>query len=147
MNKKINKAVDVLRSGGTVVFPTETSYGLAVDATNHQAVDRLMKIKGRGSKTLSVIVSSLAMAKQYVRVEGLAWKLARQFWPGPLTIVLPILGKDARKGVNRNDILTDVFPKHCIKDNQIAIRVSAHPIARELSKQLGRPITATSANR
>ncbi|MFH1142619.1 MAG: Sua5/YciO/YrdC/YwlC family protein, partial [Candidatus Uhrbacteria bacterium] len=47
----------------------------------------------------------------------------------------------------RNDILTDVFPKHCIKDNQIAIRVSAHPIARELSKQLGRPITATSANR
>ena len=135
--KQISQAVDFLRSGGAVIFPTETSYGIAADATDHRAVERLVQIKGRGSKTLPVIVSDLAMAKKYAQVEGLALDLAGKFWPGALTIVLPV----------RNDTLAGVIPEQCVKDKQIAIRVSTHPIARELSRRLDKPIVATSANR
>tara|TARA_Y100000031_G_C8196177_1_gene373826 strand:+ start:158 stop:769 length:612 start_codon:yes stop_codon:yes gene_type:complete len=134
--KQIKEAVEVLRNGGVVVFPTETSYGLAADATDRRAVERLMRIKGRGSKTLPVIASSLVMFKRYAQIEGVALKLARKFWPGPLTIVLPV----------RDDKLKFVSP-FCVKDKHIAIRVSSNEIARELSRQLGKPIVATSANR
>ena len=133
---QINQAVEILRSGGTVVFPTETSYGLATDATDLKAVRRLIQIKGRGPKTLPVIVSSLAMAKKFVRINSLALKMAQQFWPGALTMVLPV----------RDNALTGVTP-FCIKNKQIAIRVSSNEIACELSRQLGKPIVATSANR
>ena len=138
LNKQINEAVDVLRKGGCVVFPTETSYGLAADATDAQAVGRLKRIKGRGSKTLPVIVADLKMAKQYVQIQGLALDLAKRFWPGALTIVLK---------KKRNKEIKKEISECCVRDEQIAIRVSEHPVARELSKKLGRPIVATSANR
>jgi L-threonylcarbamoyladenylate synthase len=138
-NKKINEALQVLRSGGTVVFPTETSYGLAADATNEQAVVRLMKIKGRGSKTLPIIAADLAMAKKCVQLDGLALQLACRFWPGALTMVLN------KRTEEQKNIRT--LSKYCVQGGQIAVRVSSNQIACELSHRLGKPIVATSANR
>ncbi len=137
--KQIKEAVAVLRNRGVVVFPTETSYGLAADATDRRAVERLIKIKGRGSKTLPVIASSLVMVKQYAQIEGLALRLARKFWPGPLTLVLK---KEKNKKIKKEKLTP-----HCVKNGQVAIRVSSSQVARELSRRLGKPIVATSANR
>jgi len=136
-SKQIKEAVDVLKTGGVVVFPTETCYGLAADATNAQAVRRLATIKGRGRKTFSLIASSLAMVQRYTTPSELAMKIAKQYWPGPLTLVLP----------HANKLAVNKLSPQCIKDGHVAIRVSSSNIATELSKQLRKPIVATSANR
>lgn len=135
-DKQIKEAINVLKHGGVVVFPTETCYGLAADATNVQAVRRLGQIKGRGRKSLPLIASSLAMVEVYTKMSELAHRIARQYWPGPVTIVLPV------KAVGRTRLASQ-----CIKANHVAIRVSSNKIATELSKQLRKPIVATSANR
>lgn len=79
--------VDLL-AGKTIVFPTETSYGLGCDATNQAAVDRIFKIKGRGSdKPLLVVVPTVEMAKKYLRWSPIIEKISARYWPGPLTVV------------------------------------------------------------
>jgi len=137
--KKINsnsvkKIVEVLRQGGVVVFPTETAYGLAADATNAKAVRRVFAIKERiKEKSLPLIAADLQMVEKYAVLSPLIKKLVKKYWPGSLTTVVPIRrGTDLARG-------TMLY-------STIAIRVSAHPIARELSKRLGRPIVSTSAN-
>lgn len=126
----------VLRSGGTVVFPTETAYGIAADATNAQAVRRVMQVKGRDAgKTAPLIVASRAMAARYAVLSPALRALAKQHWPGPLTIVAP-----ARPD---SGLASDIIRA----DGTIAVRVSSHPTARALSRALGGPILATSANR
>ena len=86
----INKeeALEYLESGKTVVFPTETSYGLGCDATNQSAVDMIFKIKGRKSdKPLLVVVPTIEMAKEYIEWSSLLEKLSKLYWPGALTVV------------------------------------------------------------
>lgn len=134
--KKIDSiqiAVDSLKQGKIVVFPTETSYGLGCDATNQKAVDKIFKIKKRPrSKPLLVVASSVAMAKKYLRWNKTLDKLAKKYWPGPLTII----------GESRAALAKGVVAP----DNTVALRVTSHPIARRLCAKLGRPIVATSAN-
>ncbi|MBI2444038.1 MAG: threonylcarbamoyl-AMP synthase [Candidatus Magasanikbacteria bacterium] len=126
-----------LRSGKTIVFPTETSYGLGCDATNQLAVDKIFKIKGRLSeKPLLVVVSSVAMAKEYVVWNDLLEKIAAKYWPGAVTVV----GKAKEK--KEKDLARGVVAK----DNTLAIRVTAHPLLQSLTGKLGRPLVATSAN-
>ena len=130
----INEALAVLKSGGVVVFPTETAYGLAADATNVKAVKKLFAIKGRETgKSVPLIAASFAMVSQYVTLSTVLRSLARKHWPGALTVVCPIQDRVLDKRV-------------LAKDGTIAIRVSSNPIAQALSKGLGRPITSTSAN-
>ncbi len=118
-SRKVKEAVAVLKKGGVVVFPTETAYGLAADPENRRAVKRIYHIKGReAGKKLPLIAADAGMAIVYAKVSPLLAKLARKHWPGPLTVV----GKRA------------------------AVRVSSHPVARALSRGLGRPIISTSAN-
>lgn len=82
------RAVNMLKHGKVIIFPTETSYGLGCDASNQKAVDRIFKIKKRRSqKALLVIVATMEEAKKYLVWNALAEKLARKYWPGPLTIV------------------------------------------------------------
>lgn len=133
---KIEAAVQALNNGGVVVFPTETSYGLAADATNADAVRKLNRLKGRGRKSLPLIASSLAMVMIYAKLTPLMRALARRFWPGPLTMVLPV--KDAAK---------TQLAAQCLRGGKVAIRVSSNQVATTLSAKLGRPIVATSANR
>jgi len=119
-NKQLEEAIAVLKQGGVVLFPTETAYGLAADTGNAKAVRRIYKIKGRDAgKQLPWIASDAAMAERAAGVSSSLMRLARKHWPGPLTVV----------------------------GTHAAVRVSSHPAARALARGLGRPITATSANR
>lgn len=123
--KNIQKAIRILKLGGSVVFPTETAYGLAADATNKKAVKHIFKLKERPpEKSLPWIAANLSMAKKYVKFSLLALRLAKKYWPGPLTIVLP-----TKRG------------KHTV-----ALRVSSNKIAKSLSAGLKKPIISTSAN-
>lgn len=125
------------KGGGIVIYPTETAYAIGCDATNQRAVDLIFKIKKRPkNKPLPLIAGSLAMVKRYCRLSKEEEKLARQYWPGPLTLILNI------KYYNIKYLAEGVVAK----DGTVAIRVSSHPIARALSRRLGRPIVSTSAN-
>jgi L-threonylcarbamoyladenylate synthase len=128
-------AIAALRAGEVVVYPTETFYGIAADAFAPEALERIFEIKGRDTaKTIALIAHDAAAAFAIAReVPEIARRLAAAFWPGPLTIVMP-----ARSGIP--DAL--IGP-----DGGVGVRVSSHPIARALAYGLGRPITATSANR
>ncbi|MBM5789973.1 threonylcarbamoyl-AMP synthase [Candidatus Parcubacteria bacterium] len=139
---KIEEAVAVLRQGGVIVFPTETAYGFGADATNERAVERLMAIKGReGWKTPPLIAADREMVERCVSLSAMFRDLADRFWPGPLTLVVPVFGKaDLENGRSFG------WAKGVVRDGTVAIRVSSHPTAQELSRRLGVPIVATSAN-
>lgn len=131
----LHDAVAALRARELVVYPTETFYGIAADPFSSSALEKLFAIKGRDpQKPIALIAADSQMAFEVAReVPRVARHLAVAFWPGPLTIVLP-----ARVG----------FPAQLVgPDGGVGIRVSPHPIARALSEGIGRPITATSANR
>jgi len=82
------EAIKYLKNGKTIIFPTETSYGLGCDATNQEAVDKIFKIKGRrGDKPLLVVVPTVEMAREWLEWTPLVEKLAEKYWPGALTIV------------------------------------------------------------
>lgn len=132
-HKQLKEAIAVLKQGGVVVFPTETSYGLAADARDARAVRRVSEIKGREpGKTPPLIAADAAMAAEYVVVEDALKPLVAKYWPGALTVVGNV-GKGLASEVVRDD-------------GTVAIRVSSHPVALALSKGVGAPIVATSAN-
>jgi L-threonylcarbamoyladenylate synthase len=126
----IKAAALVIKSGGVVLYPTETCYGLAADATNGKAVERIYKIKERSAgKPIPVIVSSIAMMKKYGKVTKEVMLLAKEFMPGPLTVV-----------TDKKNLPDNLNP------SGVAFRISSHPVAYALARLAGRPITATSAN-
>lgn len=126
-------AVAALRRGEIVAYPTETFYGLGVDALDELALARLRALKGRDGKAISVLVDGPEMLDSVCSVvPPLAQKLMRRYWPGALTIALP-----ARSGL----------PSALVDDGCIAVRQSSHPTAQALVAGLGRPLTTTSANR
>jgi L-threonylcarbamoyladenylate synthase len=133
-DEAIALAVAAMRAGEAVVYPTETFYGIGVDAFAPAALERIFAIKGRdAAKTIALIAHDEAAAFTIAReVPDTARRLARAFWPGPLTIVMP-----ARDGI----------PAALIgPGGGVGVRVSSHPLASALARSLGRPITATSAN-
>jgi L-threonylcarbamoyladenylate synthase len=128
-------AVRCLAQGGLVAFPTETVYGLGTDASNAAAVARLYQAKGRPSfNPLIAHVRDLEAAMRIARFDETAIALARAFWPGPLTLVLP-----KTKDCTVADLATAGL-------DTIAIRVPAHPLAREILRAFGGPVAAPSAN-
>jgi len=125
--------VAALRRGEVVAYPTETFYGLGVDAFDEAALGRLRAVKGRGEKAISVLIEGEAMlARLCAEIPPAAQELMRRHWPGALTIALP-----ARDGL----------PAALVSDGCVAVRQSPHPIARALVARFGGPITTTSANR
>ena len=131
----IDVAARTLRDGGLLAFPTETVYGLGADATNAVAVARLFAAKGRPSfNPLIAHVRDLADACTLAQFNDDAMRLS-QFWPGPLTLVLPRL-----PGCTVADLATAGL-------DTIAVRVPSHPVAQMLLAKLQRPIVAPSANR
>src|SRR3989344_4572052 len=134
------KAVEYLKQGKTLVFPTETSYGLGCDATNQEAVDKIFKIKGRqGDKPLLVVVPDVEMAKKYLVWNNLLDELAGKYWPGPLTVVGEYLSL-------RGAVSDEAIPMFGSANDGIAARVTDYPLTKLLSSGLGRPLVATSAN-
>ncbi len=131
----IAEAAACLIAGGLVAFPTETVYGLGADATSGEAVARLYRAKGRPSfNPLISHVPDLAAARALAVFDADAERLAEAFWPGPLTLVLP-----KTPGCPVSDLATAGL-------DTLAIRVPAHPLARDLLRAAGRPIAAPSAN-
>jgi len=131
----IEEAAQLVLAGEPVAVPTETVYGLAADATNAEAVARIYAAKGRPSfNPLIVHVPGLEEAEKIGRFDDRAKGLARQHWPGPLTLVVP-LSDDA--GIA--SIVTAGLPT-------IALRIPAHPAMQALLKACGRPLAAPSAN-
>ncbi|MEW5847345.1 MAG: L-threonylcarbamoyladenylate synthase [Myxococcota bacterium] len=132
----LQQAAQVLRRGGLVAFPTETVYGLGARALDQAAVQRIYAAKGRpGWNPLIAHVLDAHMAQRDVVSSWppLAETLARAFWPGPLTLVLP-----------RQD---RVPPNVSAGLPSVAVRAPAHPVARELIRLLDEPVAAPSANR
>jgi L-threonylcarbamoyladenylate synthase len=125
--------VAVLKSGGVVIYPTETCYGIGVDATNQEAVSRLLAYKGgRGNKPVSIAVSDKQMAQQYVELNEIAETLYSTLLPGPVTVI----SKSKAKVVSR--LVSDM--------NTLGVRMPDYPLLLELINAYGKPLTATSAN-
>jgi L-threonylcarbamoyladenylate synthase len=135
----IREAVGVLKSGGVIAYPTETTYGLGCDPRDATAVRRIFRIKGRDEKKpMLLVAASAAQVKKVAVVSGISARLAKRYWPGPLTLVLPI----RREGGG-----TPPLPKTITPRDEIAIRVSSSPIVQRLTRRFGFPIVSTSANR
>ena len=131
----IDKAVELLRRGALVAFPTETVYGLGADAWNPAAVRKLYSVKGRpADHPVIVHFASADKAFEWAReVPDAARKLAARFWPGPLTMIL-------KRAARAPDFITGG------QDN-VGVRVPSHPVARELLAAFGGGVAAPSANR
>lgn len=128
-------AARILRAGDLVAFPTETVYGLGADATQDRAVAEIYAAKARPSfNPLIVHVASLSQADRFAILSDSARRLADAFWPGPLTLVLPLRAPSAVSRLVTAGLDT------------IAIRVPGADIARALLSEVGRPIAAPSAN-
>ena len=126
-------AVEAIRRGEVVAFPTDTLYGLAVDPRSDVALDALFALKGRSAdRTVALIAATVAQADEVVDLNGTARRLADRFWPGPLTLVVQARGL--------------VAPQARSASGLVGIRVPDHPVARALAEACGHVITATSAN-
>lgn len=127
-------ACAILRAGGVVAYPTETYYGLAVDPFNSAALARLFALKGRSpDKAVLLIIANPSQLSGLVsEIPSVFTIPMQQFWPGPLTLVFP-------GAASLPEILTGYR-------GTIGVRVSSHPVARELVRAFGLPVTATSAN-
>jgi L-threonylcarbamoyladenylate synthase len=129
----IKKAVEVLKDGGLIVYPTETCYGLGGDATNPKALAKIMQYKKlRGSKPISVAVANKEMAQNYVEINEMADNIYTNYLPGPITVVSMSKGK--------------LVPPVVSTQGAVGIRYPDYDFTLELIKEYGKPITATSAN-
>lgn len=136
MREDVIKAAEILAQFGVVAMPTETVYGLAGDARNDFAVRKIFKLKGRPTfNPLIVHVMDLSAAMKIGEFSEGACRLADVFWPGPLTIVVPL-----KPGAGISSLVTAGL-------DTVAIRSPAHPIARMILAESGRVIAAPSANR
>src|SRR3989344_888478 len=128
----IRIAAEAVRNGGTVIYPTDTLYGIGADARSTVAVRRVDMIKDREGKPMSVVVTDLSMAERYCRVNALAKEYAAKLLPGPYTFVIYRKGE----GIARN-----------VAGDTIGIRIPDSRFPVELVRELGYPITSTSANK
>jgi L-threonylcarbamoyladenylate synthase len=131
----IQEAATWIGTGGVVALPTDTLYGLAADPFSAAAVARVFQIKGReATKALPLIAADAVQVRQYLgSLPAIAEWLAERYWPGPLTLVVPAPPAVARAVTGGS--------------GRVGVRVPASDVARAVCASLGRPVTATSANR
>ncbi len=130
----LSQTIAVLKSGGLILFPTETTYGAGVDATQPKAVNKLLAYKSRREgKPLSIAVANQEMAEQYVILNEQARTLYRQFLPGPLTVISQAIPEAVAPGV-------------ASEFGSLGVRIPAYPLILNLISVYGKPLTATSAN-
>lgn len=132
---QIHVAVALLHAGKTVAFPTETVYGLGADASNPDAIKQIFEIKGRPTThPLIVHIADKSQLETWAtNIPPAAWRLAEQFWPGPLTLILP----------RRSNVLDAITGGQ----DTVGLRVPDHPVAAALLRAFGGGIAAPSANR
>lgn len=128
----ISKASSIIKSGGIVVFPTDTVYGIGCDPYNKESIQRIYKIKSREiSKSLPVLVFSKDIAAKIVEFDKDSEKIAQKVWPGPVTLILKLTDEKLKTSLNVGD--------------KIAIRVPKHQCTLELLRECNF-IVGTSAN-
>ncbi len=133
---RIAEAAAALRAGRLVILPTETVYGLAADAADPRAVAAVYEAKGRPAfNPLIAHIADAAAARHIARFDARAERLAQAFWPGPLTLVLPVADAAAVCDLARAGLDT------------VAVRAPAHPLAHAMLEAFGGPVVAPSANR
>lgn len=141
------EALSILSSGGVIAHATETCYGFACDLTNPKAVEKLFAIKQRpATQPVSALFPSVEEAKNYVEWNEKAEELAKQYLPGPLTLILPL----------RSDAPFQLFPIPLTADKlimnnyqlkiSVGVRISSHPLAQQLVTAFGKPLSTSSAN-
>ena len=129
----IRIAIEVLGSGGLIIFPTETSYGVGVDATNSNAVSRLLEYKRRPEgKAISVAVANLKLADKYVDINPAAEGIYKNFLPGPVTVI------------SKSKKLLDARLES--EQGSLGIRIPNYRLILDILEKFNKPITATSAN-
>ena len=130
----IDRAAASIRKGGVVAIPTDALYTLVADPLNLRAVGRVFSAKGReGSRSLPLLVSDILMAEELTKeVSNRFYMLARRFWPGPLTIIVPAAAKVPLKVTGNT--------------GRLAMRQSKSQVAQALLEALGQPLISTSAN-
>jgi len=133
LQQEIEKGIKILQRGGVIAFPTDTVYGLGADAFNSMAVERIYEIKNRPKhRQLPLLIAEVERLTTLAdSIPEIAWFLARRFWPGGLTLVLP---------------KTDSLPAYLAPGPTIAVRVPDHPACLAIIQHLGNPIIGTSAN-
>lgn len=133
LKEQVAKAVEVLKSGGIILYPTDTVWGIGCDAKNASAIDKITALKGReDKKSMIVLVDSIDRAACYTNgAPEVAWELMEAS-DKPLTLILP-------EGVG---VAANLLPQ----ENSIAIRVADHDFCRMLCRKLGRAVVSTSAN-
>ena len=134
LQEQLQAAIEILRQGGVVAFPTDTLYGLGADYASPSTVQRIIDIKGRsGAAGLPLLLSDVDQLSTVAgEVPETVWPLVERFWPGPLTL---IVSRSARV----SDLVTG-------GRSTVAVRVPDHPVPLALARGLNRPITGTSAN-
>ena len=128
--KAFARAKEVLSSGGVLIYPTDTVYGIGGDARNPEVVERVKKIKGKEDSAFSVLLGGMGMVKEYAKVEGDALGAVLEAYPGATTLILK-----AKKELP------------VVKGGKVGVRVPEHIFMRKLSLELNMPIITTSANR
>lgn len=132
MKEEIERALEVLRSGGVILYPTDTIWGLGADATDEEAIQKIRELKGRDSdKPMSVLVSDERMLQKITEVPALAWDIL-DLSDKPVTIVY-----ESAEGVAKS---------LCGKEGSLGIRLVKNPFCIRLIQRLGRPLVTTSAN-
>lgn len=133
LRDEVNKAFEVLKDGGIILYPTDTIWGIGCDATNEQAVDRIFKLKGRSEeKSLIILLDSVNKLPSYIKeVPEIAYDLV-EFAENPLTIVYP-----GAKNLAKNAIAAD---------GTVGIRIVRHQFCEQLLQRFRKPIISTSAN-
>lgn len=127
----LDEVVDCLRSGGIIIYPTDTLYAMGCDALNNGAIERLCRIKGVNpqKQTLSVVCDGISMASEYARIDNEAFRILRRNLPGPFTFVLPAATS---------------LPKVFKGRKEVGLRVPDNPIAMAIASRLGHPILSSS---
>lgn len=132
--RHIQRAVEALKAGGIIVYPTDTVYGLGCDITQREAIDRIVRIKGRDpKKPMSFVCADLTHISRYAQVSDFAYKILRRYLPGPYTFIL-------RASRETPKILQS-------KTRTVGIRIPNHPVPLAIVAELGEPLLSTSANR
>lgn len=131
--RHITEAVETLRDGGLVAYPTDSVYGIAADALNKKAVERLCRLKGLDPEKhlLAIVCSDLSQASEYVRIDNNAFSILRAHLPGAYTFILPSSTR---------------LPKIFKSRKTIGLRIPDNAIARELASRLGNPMLTSSVD-
>lgn len=129
--RAVDQAVECLRRGEIIIYPTDTLYALGVDALNNRAVERLCRLKGINpdKNLMSIVCDGLSQAAEYARIDNRAFRLMKEFTPGPVTFVLPA---------------ATTLPKVFKGRRTVGVRVPGNAFARALAEALGGPVMTTS---